>query len=129
MADADQKSLSNHHANANTHPVSNIQCSKGECSSLHRREFFYFLQSDVIPTLLAAGVEVILLADDYIRERIATQFSRPGADGRRAAAETGQWLLPESLFAARGRVVAHQHRSTYTCAYAFPRPRPARDAG
>jgi len=38
----------------------------------------YFLQSDVISGLLAAGVEVILLTDDDIRERIAAQFARPG---------------------------------------------------
>jgi len=38
----------------------------------------YFLQSDVIPTLLEAGVEVILLTDDDICERIAERFARPG---------------------------------------------------
>ena len=38
----------------------------------------YFLQSDVIPTLLAAGVEVVLLIDDEIQERIAAQFACPG---------------------------------------------------
>ena len=38
----------------------------------------YFLQSDLIPDLLAAGVQVILLTDDEIVERIAAQFARPG---------------------------------------------------
>ena len=38
----------------------------------------YFLQSDVIPTLIEAGVEVILLTDDDIKERLAGRFARPG---------------------------------------------------
>lgn len=38
----------------------------------------YFLQSDVVSTLLDAGVEVILLTDDEIMERIAERFARPG---------------------------------------------------
>ena len=38
----------------------------------------YFLQSDVIPTLLDAGVEVILLTDDETKDRIAERFARPG---------------------------------------------------
>jgi len=51
----------------------------------HGMAIIYFLQSDVIPTLLAAGVEVVLLTDDDIRERITAQpalalsgFARPG---------------------------------------------------
>lgn len=44
----------------------------------HGMAIIYFLQSDVIPTLLAAGVEVVLLTDDDICERIAAQFARPG---------------------------------------------------
>lgn len=47
-------------------------------SADHGMAIIYFLQSDVIPTLLAAGVEVILLTDDDIQERIAAQFARPG---------------------------------------------------
>ncbi|MGC1378275.1 MAG: hypothetical protein WA821_18735 [Anaerolineales bacterium] len=47
-------------------------------SADHGMAIIYFLQSDVIPTLLAAGVEVILLTDDDIKERIAAQFARPG---------------------------------------------------
>jgi hypothetical protein len=44
----------------------------------HGMAIIYFLQSDVIPNLLAAGVEVILLTDDDIKDRIAAQFARPG---------------------------------------------------
>ena len=44
----------------------------------HGMALIYFLQSDVIPELLAAGVEVVLLTDDDILERIAAQFARPG---------------------------------------------------
>ena len=38
----------------------------------------YFLQSDVVPTLLEAGVQVVVLTDDETRDRIAQRFSRPG---------------------------------------------------
>ena len=38
----------------------------------------YFLQSDVVPTLLDAGVEVVVLTDDETRDRIAQRFARPG---------------------------------------------------
>jgi hypothetical protein len=38
----------------------------------------YFLQSDLVPTLLEAGVEVIVLTDDEIRDHIAVRFGRPG---------------------------------------------------
>ena len=44
----------------------------------HGMALSYFLQSDVVPELLAAGVEVVLLTDDEIVERIAKQFARPG---------------------------------------------------
>ncbi len=44
----------------------------------HGMALIYFLQSDVIPELLAAGVQVVLLTDDEILERIAAQFVRPG---------------------------------------------------
>jgi len=47
-------------------------------SADHGMALIYFLQSDVIPNLLAAGVEVVLLTDDDIKERIAAQFARPG---------------------------------------------------
>ncbi len=38
----------------------------------------YFLQSDVVPTLLAAGVEVVVLTDDDTREKIASRFTQHG---------------------------------------------------
>jgi CDP-glycerol glycerophosphotransferase (TagB/SpsB family) len=44
----------------------------------HGLSIIYFLQSDVIPTLLDAGVEVVLLTDDDLLERIAARYSRPG---------------------------------------------------
>ena len=34
----------------------------------------YFLQSDVVPTLLEAGIEVVVLTDDDTRDRIAQRF-------------------------------------------------------
>ncbi len=44
----------------------------------HGMALIYFLQSDVVSTLLAAGVEVILFTDDEIKDRIAEKFARPG---------------------------------------------------
>ena len=38
----------------------------------------YFLQSDVVPTLLDAGVEVVVLTDDETKDRIAQRFAHPG---------------------------------------------------
>ena len=38
----------------------------------------YFLQSDVIPTLLQAGVEIILLTDDEIVAQLASRFTQHG---------------------------------------------------
>ncbi len=38
----------------------------------------YFLQSDVISSLLEAGIRVVLLTDDAIKDRIAARFGRPG---------------------------------------------------
>jgi hypothetical protein len=44
-------------------------------SADHGMAIIYFLQSDIIPSLLAAGVEVVLLTDDDIVDKIAP---RPG---------------------------------------------------
>ncbi len=38
----------------------------------------YFLQSDVISTLLEAGIEIIVLTDDETKEKIASRFTRHG---------------------------------------------------
>ncbi|HEX8991142.1 MAG TPA: CDP-glycerol glycerophosphotransferase family protein [Anaerolineales bacterium] len=47
-------------------------------SADHGMAIVYFLQSDVVKTLLEAGVEVIVLTDDEIRDQIAKRFSQPG---------------------------------------------------
>lgn len=44
-------------------------------SADHGMAIIYFLQSDVVPTLLAAGVEVIILTDDAIVEKLAARHS------------------------------------------------------
>jgi CDP-glycerol glycerophosphotransferase (TagB/SpsB family) len=44
----------------------------------HGLAIVYFLQSDVLSTLLEAGTEVILLADDALVERIQDRFGHPG---------------------------------------------------
>ena len=38
----------------------------------------YFLQSDVLPTLLEAGVEIVVLTDGETKEKISKRFTRPG---------------------------------------------------
>lgn len=47
-------------------------------SADHGMAVIYFLQSDVVPTLLEAGIEVVVLTDDETRDRIAQRFARPG---------------------------------------------------
>ncbi len=47
-------------------------------SADHGMAIIYFLQSDVIPTLLEAGVEVILLTDDEIVPQLKSRFARQG---------------------------------------------------
>lgn len=47
-------------------------------SADHGMAIIYFLQSDVVPTLLDAGVEIVVLTDDETKEKIAQRFARPG---------------------------------------------------
>lgn len=47
-------------------------------SADHGLAIVYFLQSEVLQTLLAGGVEVVLLTDDAIVERIREKFAKPG---------------------------------------------------
>lgn len=47
-------------------------------SADHGLAIVYFLQSDVLPTLLASGVEVILLTDDNLKDQISARFGQPG---------------------------------------------------
>jgi len=47
-------------------------------SADHGLAVVYFLQTDVLPTLLDAGVEVILVTDDGLKEQITQRFGRPG---------------------------------------------------
>jgi hypothetical protein len=47
-------------------------------SADHGMAIIYFLQSDVVPLLLEAGIEVVVLTDDETRDRIAQRFARPG---------------------------------------------------
>jgi hypothetical protein len=48
-------------------------------SADHGMAIIYFLQSDVLPTLINAGVEIIVLTDDDTKDRIAQRFARLGA--------------------------------------------------
>jgi hypothetical protein len=47
-------------------------------SADHGLAIVYFLQSDVVPTLLEAGLEVVLLTDDALIAQIQNRFGRPG---------------------------------------------------
>ena len=47
-------------------------------SADHGLAIVYFLQSDVVPTLLEAGHEVILLTDEALRQQIHSRFGRRG---------------------------------------------------
>ncbi|HEU0296428.1 MAG TPA: CDP-glycerol glycerophosphotransferase family protein [Anaerolineales bacterium] len=73
-------------------------------SADHGMAIIYFLQSDVVQTLLDAGVEVILLTDDEIQSQISSRFGRPGLileglrlkqtnDYARKVSPRWQWLL------------------------------------
>jgi CDP-glycerol glycerophosphotransferase (TagB/SpsB family) len=47
-------------------------------SADHGLAIVYFLQSDVVPSLLESGTEVILLTDDALTIQIQNRFGRPG---------------------------------------------------
>lgn len=47
-------------------------------SADHGLALVYFLQSDVVPTLLKNGVEVVILTDDGLKEQISQKFGQPG---------------------------------------------------
>ena len=47
-------------------------------SADHGMAIIYFLQSDVVSTLLDAGIEVVVLTDDEIKSQISSRFGRPG---------------------------------------------------
>ncbi len=47
-------------------------------SADHGLAIVYFLQSDILATLLKAGVQVILLTDDALKEQIEQRFGQPG---------------------------------------------------
>ncbi len=47
-------------------------------SADHGLAIVYFLQSDVAPKLLKAGVEVVLLTDDGLKAQIERRFGQPG---------------------------------------------------
>src|SRR5512133_3315115 len=47
-------------------------------SADHGLSIVYFLQSDVVPTLLKAGADVVILTDDGLKEQIEARFGQPG---------------------------------------------------
>ncbi len=47
-------------------------------SADHGLAVVYFLQTDVLSALLEAGIEVVLLTDDGLKDQITKRFGRPG---------------------------------------------------
>ncbi len=47
-------------------------------SADHGLALVYFLQSDVVPTLLEHGYQVVVLTDDALTQRLSRRFGRPG---------------------------------------------------
>jgi hypothetical protein len=47
-------------------------------SADHGLAVIYFLQSDVVPTLVNSGVEVVVLTDDGLRDQMLARFGGPG---------------------------------------------------
>jgi CDP-glycerol glycerophosphotransferase (TagB/SpsB family) len=47
-------------------------------SADHGMAIIYFLQSDVLQTLLNTGIEIVVLTDDETKEKIAQRFAQPG---------------------------------------------------
>ncbi|HEX9018316.1 MAG TPA: hypothetical protein VF806_03975 [Anaerolineaceae bacterium] len=47
-------------------------------SADHGLAVVYFLQSEVVPTLLAQGVQVVILTDDGLKDQIVQRFGQPG---------------------------------------------------
>jgi hypothetical protein len=75
-------------------------------SADHGTAIVYFLRSDVVPTLLEAGVEVVVLTDDQTMGRIAERFARPGLSFE------GMRLEAANLYARR-----HRPRMQWLLAY------------
>jgi hypothetical protein len=59
-------------------------------SADHGMAIIYFLQSDVVPTLLKAGVEIVVLTDDDTKEKIAQRFADTALSGGPEHAEGPQ---------------------------------------
>jgi CDP-glycerol glycerophosphotransferase (TagB/SpsB family) len=71
-------------------------------SADHGLSVVYFLQTDLLPALREAGVEVVLLTDDGLKEKIAQKFAQPG-------------LVIEGLRLSQARryFETHQHTAQY----------------
>ncbi len=46
-------------------------------SADHGMAIIYFLQSDVVPTLLKAGIDIVILTDEALVEKLAVRFTSP----------------------------------------------------
>jgi hypothetical protein len=57
-----------------SHPGTILLCAD------HGLALVNFLQTDVVPTLQAAGASIVLLTDDAVVERVRQRFARPGLE-------------------------------------------------
>ncbi|HEX9019219.1 MAG TPA: hypothetical protein VF806_08525 [Anaerolineaceae bacterium] len=59
-------------------PDSSLRGKQIFISADHGLSIVYFLQTDLVPSLLAEGVQVVLLTDDGLKEQIEKRFGQPG---------------------------------------------------
>jgi len=62
-------------------------------SADHGLAIVYFLQSDVVDELIGGGVEVVLLTDDAILDRIRERFGKPGLLIEGVTRCNGGWIF------------------------------------
>jgi hypothetical protein len=83
-------------------------------SADHGMAIIYFLQSDVIPTLLAAGVEIVILTDDETKEKISQRFGYLAQSASQSKRITFEGLR---LGKANKFATTHQPRIQWLLAY------------
>ena len=82
-------------------------------SADHGLSVIYFLQSEILSTLLKAGVEVIVFTDDEARPMIEERFHQPGLTFEGLRLQDGAWFSTLRYCIADNRVY-------YLCSNHFP---------
>ncbi len=68
-------------------------------SADHGMAIIYFLQSDLVPSLLEAGVDVVVLTDDDTKDKIAAKFSALGGESKGSLTFAGLRLKQANQYA------------------------------